>query len=191
MSSILLFLGFLGLLTLRLTFFYLPAGVANMSPVFFQRAFGGLAVPVDFGWTIAGEPVFGAHKTWRGLITATLFGGIFFYFEQYLVLHVDFMSSWVPFDMSKFPWWFGFLFAFGAIMGDLVKSFFKRRMRIPPGDTWFPFDQIDFVLGASLILGFFVEITTVMWVILISFGTIMHIVGNHAGYWLGIKNSPW
>jgi CDP-diglyceride synthetase len=34
--------------------------------------------------------------------------------------------------------------------GDAVKSFFKRRLGITPGKSWFPFDQLDFVLGAIL-----------------------------------------
>lgn len=162
-----------------------------MAPVFFQRTLHWLAVPVDFGKTLGGQPLFGDHKTWRGLITATACGGLFWMMMHTCVSRYAWADSLWPFDVAIFPWWFGFLFAAGAILGDLVKSFFKRRVGVSPGAVWFPFDQIDFVLGASLVLGLFAEITPLMWVILISFGTIMHIVGNHVGYWLGIKHSPW
>src|SRR4051812_27852644 len=36
----------------------------------------------------------------------------------------------------------------GALSGDLVKSFAKRRRGILPGQAWIPFDQIDWLLGA-------------------------------------------
>lgn len=179
------------ILSAQLAFFFLPTGIANMSPVFFQRTPHFLAVPVDFGYSIAGEPLFGNHKTWRGLISATVCGGLFFLLQQAAVREWSFLYNWSPFDLTALPWWFGFAFAAGAILGDLVKSFFKRRVQIAPGDTWFPFDQIDFLLGGALVASFFVVITLPMWVSIFAFGTIMHIVVNHIGYWIGLKSSPW
>lgn len=179
------------IMTAQLTFFFLPTGVANMSPTFFQHRLNFLNVPVDFGYTIAREPLFGNHKTWRGLIMATLCGGLFFLLQQAAVTHWSFFRSWSPFDITVLPWWFGFVFAGGAILGDLVKSFFKRRVQIPPGAMWFPFDQIDFLLGGALVASFFVIITLPMWVSIFAFGTIAHIIVNHLGYWIGLKSSPW
>jgi TolB-like protein len=36
----------------------------------------------------------------------------------------------------------------GAMAGDSAKSFVKRRLRIPPGRPWLPFDQVDFVMSS-------------------------------------------
>jgi len=36
---------------------------------------------------------------------------------------------------------------FGALIGDIIKSFFKRRIGKKRGQDWIPFDQIDFILG--------------------------------------------
>jgi CDP-2,3-bis-(O-geranylgeranyl)-sn-glycerol synthase len=37
---------------------------------------------------------------------------------------------------------------FGALFGDITKSFFKRRVGKNRGEDWIPFDQIDFIAGA-------------------------------------------
>jgi len=46
----------------------------------------------------------------------------------------------------------GFLQGFGAMFGDIVKSAIKRSWlaRIPAGQPWQPWDQVDFVLGTLL-----------------------------------------
>ena len=43
--------------------------------------------------------------------------------------------------------------SFGALIGDIIESFFKRRIGKGRGEDWIPFDQIDFILGA-LFFGF-------------------------------------
>src|SRR3989344_6564590 len=45
-------------------------------------------------------------------------------------------------------WIVGLTFGLGAILGDHVKSFFKRRLGMAPGAPWWPFDQVDYSLGA-------------------------------------------
>ena len=45
---------------------------------------------------------------------------------------------------------------FGALLGDIVESFFKRRAGKERGEDWIPFDQLDFLLGA-LFLSFLVS----------------------------------
>jgi CDP-2,3-bis-(O-geranylgeranyl)-sn-glycerol synthase len=41
-------------------------------------------------------------------------------------------------------------FGLGAMADDSAKSFFKRRLGIPPGSPRIPFDQLDFVLRALI-----------------------------------------
>lgn len=162
-----------------------------MAPVIFKNNLLWLAKPVDFGKKFVGKEIFGAHKTWRGLLVATFAGGVFFIFERQIILTFPRTEFWSPFDLRIVPWWFGFLFAAGAILGDLVKSFFKRRFDIPPGATWYPFDQIDFLLGAALVASFYYTFTPLMWLIIFFIGSALHIIVNHIGFWLKIKNSPW
>ena len=43
----------------------------------------------------------------------------------------------------------GLRFGIGAMAGDSIKSFFKRRTNIPPDEPWIPFDEVDFALGGA------------------------------------------
>lgn len=149
---------------------FLPMGAANIAPVLFKNYFLWLAKPVSVNW-------FGSHKTWRGLITATLLGGIFgaCYAAQ-----------------INYPLWFGFPLAAGAILGDLIKSFFKRRIKIAPGKSWVPFDQVDYVFGGIILGGiFFPELFQVPGMIIVFIGLIMHPLVNWLGYILKIKPNKW
>ncbi|EKD78267.1 MAG: hypothetical protein ACD_41C00380G0001 [uncultured bacterium] len=95
------------------------------------------------------------------------------------------------YSYSDFPWWFGFVFGLFAILGDLLKSFVKRRFRIADGAVWFPFDQIDFLVGALLALELFIDIDVLTWVLVLSLGISLHILVNRIGYRLHFKATPW
>lgn len=179
------------ILVAKLFYFFLPAGLANMSPVLFKNRLKFLAKPVDLNVQLGGNPIFGSHKTWRGLIVAIMMGGFLYLLWLSIAYWYPESVAWSPFDITTLPWWFGFAFSAGAIGGDLVKSFFKRRVAIQPGKTWFPFDQIDFLIGAAFVASFFVHFTFLMWVIIISVGIVMHIFVNHIAFWLKVKDSPW
>jgi hypothetical protein len=56
------------------------------------------------------------------------------------------------FDYSAHPLLPGLLMGLGAGIGDAVKSFFKRRIDIEPGESWPVFDQLDFFLGAYVLV---------------------------------------
>jgi CDP-2,3-bis-(O-geranylgeranyl)-sn-glycerol synthase len=47
---------------------------------------------------------------------------------------------------------------FGALTGDLLKSFIKRRLSILPGKPFLVFDQIDWIIGSLIILNFYTKI---------------------------------
>ncbi len=115
----------------------LPGMVANMTPVFLHKI---------IRWdTPIHERLFGKNKTWRGFLGAIIIGTI-----SYLILEKLNMVIYL-YDNSARIIPTGFLFSFGAIGGDLVKSFFKRRIGVGPGEGWPPFDQIDYVLGMILL----------------------------------------
>jgi CDP-2,3-bis-(O-geranylgeranyl)-sn-glycerol synthase len=139
---------------LQLVYFFVPGYVANAAPAILFRLFPQWNAPMDFKRTWRGRRILGDHKTWRGALGGTLFAGLFFLLQQWLATRpsAGLTTQAVPFlPYSQLPWWFGFLMGFGAIvLGDAGKSFFKRRLGIPPGKSWFPFDQIDYTLGAFI-----------------------------------------
>jgi CDP-2,3-bis-(O-geranylgeranyl)-sn-glycerol synthase len=86
---------------------------------------------------------------------------------------------------------FGLALGLGSLIGDLVKSFFKRQLGVAPGKAWIPFDQIDWILGALVALSFFIGLTVSFVVVsLILFG-ILHIIANQIGYYLKINKEKF
>jgi CDP-2,3-bis-(O-geranylgeranyl)-sn-glycerol synthase len=87
--------------------------------------------------------------------------------------------------------WLGFLLGFGALSGDLIESFFKRRLNMPSGWLWAPFDQLDWIIGAVILSGFYVSIDGKYKIAsLIIFG-LMHPVVNLIGYGLHVKQNKF
>lgn len=175
----------------KLIWFFLPAGVANMAPVLFKNTVPFLAVPVDNNIQLGGKPLFGNHKTWRGLIVGTLCGGLVFASQKYLSTVSDLFSTFPVYEYTNFPWWFGFLLGLFALLGDMFKSFFKRRFSISDGAMWFPFDQIDFVIGALLAISIFVYVDIATWLTVLGLAIFFHILINRIGFHMGLKDTPW
>ena len=85
----------------------------------------------------------------------------------------------------------GILLSFGAIFGDLIASFFKRRSNISTGTPVLFLDQLDFVFGA-LIFGSIVYLPTFFEVILISVITLVsHKFSNYFAFKIKLKKVPW
>jgi CDP-2,3-bis-(O-geranylgeranyl)-sn-glycerol synthase len=130
---------------LQVLWFFVPAFLANMSPVLVQRRFGYLAVPIDGGRTFRGTRIFGDHKTWRGLL-AGIVAGMLAYEAQRCAYGVG--AELALIDYGANPILPGLLLGLGTGVGDAVKSFFKRPVGIAPGQSWPVFDQLDFMVGA-------------------------------------------
>lgn len=134
---------------LRVLWFFVPAYLANMSPVLVQGRFEWLATPMDGGRSLGGVRIFGDHKTWRGLLSGVVVGTAVY--EAQRALHgAGFLPGLVVLDPTTHPILPGFLMGLGTGIGDAVKSFFKRRVGIAPGASWPVFDQLDFLAGALL-----------------------------------------
>jgi len=162
-----------------------------MAPVFAEK-FGVLkflAYPVDGDRTFRGKPIFGEHKTWRGFavgVAAAIAGS----WLQYFLYSIPIFKNLSLLNYSEKNLWFlGFLFGFGALFGDLIKSFFKRRINIAPGGSWVPLDQIDFVFGALIFVApiYFPSWPAVIIILLAS--PVLHIIRNNIGYLLRVKNT--
>jgi len=166
-------------------YFFLPAGFANMAPVLFQNRFSWFARPIDGGATIRGRRVFGEHKTIRGLVCGLFLG-----------TGIAYLQSFHPFpsmEIVTYDSWFllGFLQSTGALLGDLIKSFFKRQLGIPPGKPWVPFDQLDFIMGAILLSSLFFSIPVKYIISAFIMAPFFHITINRVGYYLKIRQTPW
>ncbi len=180
----------------------LPAYLANMAPVFV-----GGGAPIDGGriWK-DGNPILGPGKTWRGLLLAPLVAAV-------LVIVLDWIAragyldgvGVVSFGGPAIAFVFGYILGLGALVGDAVKSFFKRRRDRERGAPWPPFDQLDFVVG-TLVFGHVFAL--LMWpvlgenwmlvrwggwhyavVFLLTPG--LHFLVNVLGYMIGKKEVPW
>ena len=69
----------------------------------------------------------------------------------------------------------------GASFGTIVNSFVKRKLNIKPGGNFFPFDQIDFILGASLMYISRFALSLDVFFSGIFIGFILHLVVNKNG----------
>ena len=120
---------------------------------------------------------------------AVLTGTIVFALQKYA--YQQGFTSLALIDYNGFSILLGGLLGGGAILGDAVESYFKRKRNIQPGEKWIPWDQLDFVLG-GLILGCFLYVPAaevVLSIVVIS--PFLHIAFNHLGYFLKINKSRW
>jgi CDP-2,3-bis-(O-geranylgeranyl)-sn-glycerol synthase len=135
-------------------YFFLPAYLGNMVPPLARKAgiFKFLAGPLDFGKMFLKEPFLGSHKTWRGTILYMITGVAVVYLQYFLYQYTGIRAISII-DYSQINLLlFGVLFSGGAVFGDVLFAFFKRRLKLQPGARFVPFDQINYVIGAFLFL---------------------------------------
>ena len=162
---------------LQALYYFLPAYIANMAPVLFQKV-PFLATPI---W----EKKLGKNKTWRGVVAAVLCGIVVFWLQKRA--YTAGFTSLAIIDYADFSVLLGFLLGFGAIIGDAVKSYYKRKAGIKPGERWLGFDQLDFVVG-GLIFSFLLYVPPIEVAVVLFLATpFLHIATNHLGYWLGMR----
>jgi CDP-2,3-bis-(O-geranylgeranyl)-sn-glycerol synthase len=85
----------------------------------------------------------------------------------------------------------GFLLGFGALLGDSIKSFFKRQLSIKPGRPFPVFDQIDYVLGSLLLVLTSVNLSWQIIVIILLISPLLPIIANIIAYSLKLKKVWW
>ena len=173
-------------------YFILPAYFANMAPVIFDKLklLNFLNFPIDGGRRIGKSFIFGNNKTWRGIVAAVIFG-VLVSFVQAVLYKLDYFVTISIIDYSTYYLIFGFLAGLGTILGDLFKSFLKRRLGIVSGGSWPIFDQLDFVFGFIIFTYWLVlpSITIISIVFLLTI--VLHPLINLISYFLGIKKVWW
>ncbi len=159
----------MGIFTTALLFIG-PSYVANAAPL----VFGG-GMPLDGGRNfLDGQPIFGFHKTVRGLaagiIAGSVLGAAESLFDSRLLLA-------------------GFMMALGAVLGDLLGAFVKRRLKIKPGKQFPIVDQLDFVLGGLLVGWSFFQMSLASILIVVLVTPPIHLGTNYGAYLLGLKKT--
>ena len=160
-----------GLITSALLFIG-PAYFANAAPLVLG---GGRAF--DGGRTLSdGQPIFGSHKTVRGVVAGIVVGTL-------IGLGESFVDSRLAFA--------GFMIAVGAVLGDLFGAFVKRRFKLRPGRSFPVLDQLDFILGGVLIGYPFFQVGLVSILLVVVVTPPIHLATNYGAYRLGIKKTRW
>lgn len=164
--------------------FFLPAGVANMAPVIANKMplLNKWDTPLDYGGQFRGRRIFGDHKTWRGLVFGVALA--------MLVGYAQYLWFYQPNGQLTAVLAAAGLLGFGALAGDAIESFFKRQLRIASGDSWFPFDQVDYIIGGLLMSLFFVRLEVVDYVMIFAIYTGLHLLVSFIGYKLNFKRKP-
>jgi CDP-2,3-bis-(O-geranylgeranyl)-sn-glycerol synthase len=166
--------------------FILPAYVANsiaidVSAVPYLKRF---TTPVDFGRSFRGKRILGDGKTWRGLICGVMAGGLCGLLQQHL-------SPEGLFPMTAL---IGFLLGLGALVGDMVESFIKRRMGMGRGHPLILMDQLDYIFGAFFFAWIVVPMRTIGWEYLALICAItvpLHMFASVVAWKLKMKKNPW
>ena len=117
---------------LQVLYFFLPAYLANMSPVLVRGWFSALAIPIDGGQTLRGKRVFGDHKTWRGLLAGIVAGALVFELQRF-AYQAGIARDLALIDYSTHPLLPGLLMGVGAGVGDAVKSFLSAVLTLSLG----------------------------------------------------------
>lgn len=161
---------------LGILFLFLPAGIANASPVLFKRV-SFLNYPVC-------EKFLGSHKTWRGLF----FGVVMATLAVYIQTKIQIPEKFTLMDYAEInPLILGPLLGAGALIGDMIESFFKRKIGIAPGKPWVPFDQIDWIAAAALFSLPYTDLRLAdAFVAIIIFG-LLHPIFNLISYFLKLQ----
>lgn len=165
---------------IKMAFYLAPMYFANSSAMLL-----GGKTRIDFGAKLAdGRPLFGQGKTVRGTIGGVAVGTtVGFLLNYFFAANVS--AFFVDYKTLAFT------MAIGAIAGDIVGSFLKRRLGVPPG-TKAPFlDQLDFAIG-GIIFGMIIYTPTFVELVFAAALTIVvHRLSNFVAYKLKLKKVPW
>lgn len=171
-----------------------------MIPAYFSNGsalvFGG-GTPMDFGkYAWDGRRLIGDGCTWRGLIGGGLLGmivgGILGFLADCSIAsglfnlsasQITVISGSIPQGLLM-----GFLLGFGALIGDAIGSFIKRRLNFERGKPVPLLDQLDFVVFALLFVSLVINLSWEMIIIILFVSVFLHLGANIFAYLINIKD---
>jgi CDP-2,3-bis-(O-geranylgeranyl)-sn-glycerol synthase len=170
----------------------LPAGVANTVPVLAARYrwLPQLDRPLDGGLVFAGRRLLGQNKTWRGFLLGVLGASLTGLLQYFIVISAKIRDPFFAPYFSLFSALsFGAVIGLAALLGDAVKSFVKRRLGRLPGQSWAPFDQVDFIIGMLVVSVWYVALTPLHVFLALVIGGVGSYLTSFVGTKLKIKKS--
>ncbi|MHB8351735.1 MAG: CDP-archaeol synthase [Thermoplasmata archaeon] len=186
------------LIPARVLWVLFPAYLANAAATFPK----GRGPPLDLGrsWPGDGRRILGSSKTVSGFVVGSFFFLWVGLLQQYLVSIAPPALDIMPAYGSSLPGAVPvlLLLSVGALTGDAIGSFIKRRRGVPPGGRILFLDQLLFVLvpvGVGLFLFPSVFVTTfwsveaILWTAVFTVG--LHALFNWVGFQVGLKKVPW
>ncbi|MET1123930.1 MAG: CDP-2,3-bis-(O-geranylgeranyl)-sn-glycerol synthase [Archaeoglobaceae archaeon] len=173
----------------KIVWLLLPAYTPNN----FAVLLGG-GRPIDLGRNfIDGKRILGDGKTFRGFFGGVA-GGIFVANVQYGIEKLTGVEIYSSLSYSEF-FVLTFLLTLGAMLGDSVGSFLKRRFGYERGEPFPVVDQLTFLLISLAIASTsdafwkLFDTTTVLLAIVIT--PPLHVFVNFLAYMLKLKEVPW
>ena len=162
----------------------------------------GRGPPMDFGrtWPSDGRRILGPSKSWSGFLFGSLIAGLVAMFEAWLISIAPPSLQIVPSYGSPFAAALPvvLLLSIGAMVGDALGSFLKRRLnhgsgaRVPLLDQ-LPMVAVPILAGAvlfpTIFLSTFFSFEALLWLLVYTLG--LHTLFNWVGYWAGLKKVPW
>ena len=180
----------ISLAILSIIWFLIHAGVANMAAGVSGKFWPKFNLPLDFGYKFRNKRIFGDHKTVRGILIGTIFGYVSYIFQNYLISNVTILKT-ITINNFENNYILGFVLPMGALFGDAIKSFFKRQFNIVSGKSWFPFDQLDWVLGTLIASFVFVRFDIFFALLTIIVGLALHITIKVIGYTFRLQDEKF
>ncbi|MFB6168845.1 MAG: CDP-2,3-bis-(O-geranylgeranyl)-sn-glycerol synthase [Haloferacaceae archaeon] len=167
----------------------LPAYVPNNAAVLF-----GGGAPIDGGRTLGGTRLLGDGKTWRGTVAGT---GVGLLVAGALNLARPVVVRLLGIDLVAFAPLAALGLAAGAMLGDIGASFLKRRLDRERGAAVPGLDQLDFVVGALVLVALLAPGWTAAafplpaLAVVVVATPLLHLGTNAVAYGAGLKAEPW
>ncbi|MBN2101724.1 MAG: CDP-2,3-bis-(O-geranylgeranyl)-sn-glycerol synthase [Candidatus Aenigmarchaeota archaeon] len=167
--------------------FILPAYAANgFAPLFKGK------VPIDGGRRLKdGKRIFGDGKTVKGFIGGCVMALVVGLIQMLITPYIPWDMSPVVLRIIYMTPVLGFLLGFGALAGDMVGSFVKRRMDLKRGEPAPLLDQVDFLVGALFFTFLIADIKAEWAIVLLIVTPLFHLLANVIGYLIKIKKEPY
>ncbi len=161
----------------------IPAYCANIFPVLMKGKY-----PIDFKKDfVDGNRLLGNGKTIEGFFSGIIFGSLIGILQIYLQ---PFMG---PFYILQFQHSIltVILLATGAMVGDLIGSFVKRRFGLERGAPTPILDQLDFLVFSLAVVSVIISIEFSWVIFLLIITPILHYSSNIFVFTLKLKDRPW
>jgi len=165
-----------------------------IAPAYATNAFPPLArgkIPIDCGKTFCGKRIFGNGKTLEGTIAGIAFGIIIGSIQIYFQSSIPAVIDGVALNLAVMTFPIIILLSIGALCGDIIGSFIKRRINIRRGESAPLLDQLGFLIFAFIFASLIYSISIFIIIALIILTPVIHLIANIVGYVAKVKSEPW